>query len=608
MMMQTAAHQRQVLLLLILAGIIGVLNLSRSIIPPQAQYSNYDDLLTSGIACNHSSSTPPGSNDDSKGSAAITRVNGPDQSSSIVRTTLPVILPQHLAGTPEDQDASSGLETKIQQLQASLTKSQERVGNLKAQLSLVDATQVLKIAIPTGIVEDDGLQYKSCRRVDGEWQCRDCGSATKNKEWKQCPLLTPQSPCQSWKAHEWDLPRPRRQTLHDPYSKDGGLRYAVDRLGYRGSLEQYPCVQLQDCFDMTKCKNSGGLLQVYLYGEVGEHIARRMEEGRLQSVVNLTTSPDDACLLVVTPRSYLHKRKEDFTNLTSSSFWHEGRNHFMFRSHWILDSDWDRSLPKEHSYQRAALSTPNFYQGTLRAGYDMPLYYDHPQKPFTVNDTIYDLVTRNIHRPRSLLLTFQGTIKPTSPWFQHRWLASAYWLEELKNGSNDILLNIRCPIDNLELEEARMDYVTALTSSTFVFCPGGKSPGSWRFGEALAMGAIPVVTTDFLAPFSLGNWDRCLVRINEGRIVDLPRLMRLLPPETIRTRQAACHALFVGTIGWMRYKSKWTIDFEGTTFVTAMNVWKGRVAAELQRLGDEGKLVQELHGAAESNASSQSLV
>jgi hypothetical protein len=341
---------------------------------------------------------------------------------------------------------------------------------------------------------------------------------------------------------------------------------------------------------------------VYLYGETGEILARRITEGRLQNVVNFTTSPDEACLFVVTPRSYLHKRKEDFANLTSSSFWNEGRNHFMFRSHWILDSDWDRFSPKEHNYQRAALSTPNFFQGTLRIGYDMPLYYDHPQSPFSVNDTIYDLVTRHIHRPRSLLLTFQGTIKPVTPWFQHRWLASAYWFEDTKSGLDDILLNVRCPADNVELEHSRMDYVTALTSSTFVFCPGGKSPGSWRFGEALAMGAIPVVTTDFLAPFSLGDWDRCLVRINEGRIIDLPRLMRLMSPESIRDRQAACHALFVGTIGWMQHKSKWTIDIEGTTFVTAMHVWKGRIAAELQRLGEERKLVEELHVAAASSA------
>lgn len=179
----------------------------------------------------------------------------------------------------------------------------------------------------------------------------------------------------------------------------------------------------------------------------------------------------------------------------------------------------------------------------------MPLYFDRPQSPFTVNDTIYDLVQTQLYRPRSLLLSFRGTIKHNSPWYQHRWLASAYWPRD----EAQLWVNVRCPHENVTLQSSGGDYtqyVAILTSSTFVFCPGGRSPGSWRFGEALALGAIPVVTNDFLPPFYPEiDWSDCLVQVNQARIVDLPRIVRSFGKEEIRRRQKRCHDLFQSTIG-----------------------------------------------------------
>ena len=356
------------------------------------------------------------------------------------------------------------LQKRYRQVANDLRKSQGR-------------TQIAKIALPINLVEDSFLFGKSCQRIGTEWVCRDCrGDETL---WEACSLLQPHSPCSPWDFGGLDDPRPRLVTRHDDHATTDGLRFVMERMGYRGAYEQFPCLELQDCFNLTRCENTREALQVYIYGEYGDPITRKLAN-ELSGIVQITNS-SDACLLVVTPRT-LRGQKDGYTQLVQQESWMEGRNHFMFRSHWILNYEFDRFVGKDH-FHRAALSGPNFYQGVFRVGYDVSLYYDHPQHPFVVNDTIYNLVQSQIHRSRPYLLTFQGTIKKILPWFSHRWLASAYWPRD----DPQVFANVRCPADNVTMKQ-QVDYVSALTSSTFVFCPGGRSPGSWRWGEALALG------------------------------------------------------------------------------------------------------------------------
>ena len=84
-----------------------------------------------------------------------------------------------------------------------------------------------------------------------------------------------------------------------------------------------------------------------------------------------------------------------------------------------------------------------------------------------------------------------------------------------------------------------------LLNSTFGFAPGGGGSGSYRFSEVLGLGGIPVVLSDFLPPMWPDlDWSGCMVRVSEARIVDLPRMLRSISKEEIRTRQQRCKVLF----------------------------------------------------------------
>ncbi len=72
---------------------------------------------------------------------------------------------------------------------------------------------------------------------------------------------------------------------------------------------------------------------------------------------------------------------------------------------------------------------------------------------------------------------------------------------------------------------------------------------SCRFAEALIMGAIPMVTFDFAAPLSPeldGLWEeRCLIRLSEAQIVDLPRILEeeYNSVEDVKWRREGCQEL-----------------------------------------------------------------
>jgi hypothetical protein len=118
--------------------------------------------------------------------------------------------------------------------------------------------------------------------------------------------------------------------------------------------------------------------------------------------------------------------------------------------------------------------------------------------------------------------------------------------------------------------------------STFGFAPGGSGVGSYRFGEILSTGGIPVVTHDLVLPLAPEmDWSDCVVRVSEARIVDLPRRLRSMPAEEVRNRQRRCWHLFQSVLGDKRLEEgKWTSD-ERVTFARSMEIWSVRVSHAL---------------------------
>jgi hypothetical protein len=80
-----------------------------------------------------------------------------------------------------------------------------------------------------------------------------------------------------------------------------------------------------------------------------------------------------------------------------------------------------------------------------------------------------------------------------------------------------------------------------MIESTFAFTPGGGGGNSYRFAEAMYAGAIPVVTADLLLAFTPEvNWDSCVIRVSESKIVSLPFILSSIPHEEIIKRRLAC--------------------------------------------------------------------
>jgi hypothetical protein len=56
------------------------------------------------------------------------------------------------------------------------------------------------------------------------------------------------------------------------------------------------------------------------------------------------------------------------------------------------------------------------------------------------------------------------------------------------------------------------------------------------------MGAIPVVTADFVPPYYPEvDWSGCLIKVNEARIVDIPQIVERIDNHEVRRRQQQCY-------------------------------------------------------------------
>lgn len=90
-----------------------------------------------------------------------------------------------------------------------------------------------------------------------------------------------------------------------------------------------------------------------------------------------------------------------------------------------------------------------------------------------------------------------------------------------------------------------------ISRSTFTLCPGGYGRWTFRLGQAVAAGSIPVVIADgYVLPHSqFIDWADCAVVVPEANVADIPAILRGLSLDEVERRQAALHAhrhLFTG--------------------------------------------------------------
>lgn len=194
----------------------------------------------------------------------------------------------------------------------------------------------------------------------------------------------------------------------------------------------------------------------------------------------------------------------------------------------------------------------------------------------------------DIHRPRQWLVSFRGRIQNTGhPYYQHRWLAAEYWEE-----APDVGVDVECKrtkwwsTDGEKITEKNYSlpssaYEDMLWNSTFGFARGGSGVGSYRFGEILWVGGIPVVTQDFVSPLSPEvDWSGCVVRISEARIIDLPRILREFSSQDVMERQRVCWRLSKTILGEKQVGDVWRDD-ERVVFTKALEIWAIRISNAL---------------------------
>lgn len=304
-----------------------------------------------------------------------------------------------------------------------------------------------------------------------------------------------------------------------------------------------------------------------------------------------------ACLVLVEPGQY-----GSADELYNSEHWRasqNGQNHFIWKYSRI---GWDRlggmygDVPFSTSFSvgKAAVAAESLTRAHMRPQYDMVLplerKWGRPVAPSQVD----------VHRPRTHLLSFRGRIfYYQHPYFQHRWLAYQYWdrsfdAKDHNISSQDVVIDVECVhINRWDIskktvvhpyQSSSSSYEDMMWNSVFGFAPGGSAVGSFRFGEILSTGGIPVVVgVDFVPPLAPEvDWSSCVVYVTESRIIDLPSILRSIPESEVRQRQTACWHLFHSVYGDRRYPADLSSDGlwrgdDRVTFTLAMELWALRV-------------------------------
>jgi hypothetical protein len=418
---------------------------------------------------------------------------------------------------------------------------------------------------------DDLSKGKSCQYKRQRWHCQTCNGL-------ECKRLRPKGQCRAFPRIDWDSP-PRVQSEYNPETSANAALLQTRTLSFLGKLYYHhqPLCTISLCFDLSRC--SAHNLTVYA-NETGTGEHHELLDFAFQHAstpIKRVDRHEEACIVLVTPHTYSSAQA-----LLGAAHWNDGKNHLL----WKIGSFPYVTTPKSsgdvpftmYHVGQAMVASVSLTLAQTRPGYDFVLPL--PRLWGRVGSTS----PPEIHRPRKWLLTFRGSIQNSKhPYYQHRWLAAEYWDE-----ADDVIADVQCKYRKLmsgekvtykpyDLPSSVFDDL--LWNSTFGFAPGGSGVSSFRFGEILSTGGIPVVVAgDFVPPLAPEmDWSGCIVFVSEARIVDLPNILRRYSQGEIRARQTSCWRLLQTVIGDRQRGSSWYHD-ERVTFTKAMEILALRVS------------------------------
>ena len=411
---------------------------------------------------------------------------------------------------------------------------------------------------------------KYCVHKNERWTCYDCGDDGSHS----CRVIQGRNKCPQFRRVLGDYPVPRAQS--DVSNENAGLpTRTLSWMGVRYYHEQ-PICTVGACFDLERCNDS--VLKVFV-DQKGEHSLLDFASEHSKPIqVKRVKNAQDACLVVVTNETY-----PSVNDMKNSGHWNIGENHLL----WGLNHFPDRKIVGDASFNmfhvgKAMVASETLNVAHARLGYDIVLplkrKWGRPAAPDRVD----------IHRPRNILVSFRGRlIDSIAPANQHRWLAADNW-----EVANDVFVDVDCwhfdwlndnKVSIKPYDQPSSIFDDLMWNSTFGFTPGGSGVSSYRFGEVLSTAGIPVVVHgDFVPPLAPElDWSKCIIWVTEERIIDLPRMLRQLPPEEVRARQTACWKLHEAVFGEREVNGKW-YDDERVLFTKSLQIIAQRISNAVQ--------------------------
>tara|TARA_B100001758_G_scaffold245120_1_gene257592 strand:+ start:809 stop:2656 length:1848 start_codon:yes stop_codon:yes gene_type:complete len=87
-------------------------------------------------------------------------------------------------------------------------------------------------------------------------------------------------------------------------------------------------------------------------------------------------------------------------------------------------------------------------------------------------------------------------------------------------------------------------YNKILLQSRYSLCPSGTGPNSIRFWESLAVGAIPVLMSNYLELPYHADWDKAIVRVSENNIEELEEKLLSISVEKEKEMRDLCLTIY----------------------------------------------------------------
>lgn len=456
---------------------------------------------------------------------------------------------------------------------------------------------------------------KSCIVVAGSsWQCQDCGPRTHNhndddgqgkqnnnntkqhasndkkkKDYKCKPLERARYKCDKpMHRNPWDSP-PRVSSSFDPTVVEDVEMRTIHRPQKQWSLYlKQPLCTIESCFDLSKCNSS--ILTIYTNATTASSSSsgtKWMDYAQNNSsIIRRVHKPDEACLRIVFPDTY--DKKEDMYN--ADHWYPHGRNNLLWDMGNFKMSPWtgDHVFQNFH-YEYAAVASQSLNRPTTRIGYDLVLPLVRRWHRLLAPSKV------DIHRPRRWLVSFRGDIQHKRiPYYNHRWLASEFWEQ-----ADDVYIDVACRKNHKtynDYDTPGSMYSQIMMNSTFGFCPGGAGVSSYRLGEYLSTGTIPVVVGDMLRPFAPEiDWSGCWIVVSEARIVDLPRILREMSSSEVKRRQTRCWELHKMIWGEQYEGEKGWKDNPGVAFTKGLEVFAARIANTIESKDRMQKIIDPMH-------------